>query len=176
MCLLAPGLPAFQIARSPRSSVLIRITSTRFFTKIFPSSFWPVRALCFIAAIAEASNSFLTINSIFNFAENPGLPQFTRFCSIDDGKPFVSLTVIATRPSSAKALFTSSNLNGLMIASNFFILANHRACKEARGATPRPEHTCTCLSTLSRSCCCSRLADLRIQRIRLVSLRHFCQC
>src|SRR6267142_1283739 len=61
----------------------------------------------------RGDEQFVSDNQL-NFRENRGLPKFTRSCLTDNGKPLTSLTVIPSRPSSAKAVFTSSNLNGLM--------------------------------------------------------------
>src|ERR1700757_2349990 len=48
-------------------------------------------------------------------------PRYTSVCPFCRPKPLTSLTVIPVMPTSCSAFFTSSSLNGLMIASIFFI-------------------------------------------------------
>ena len=54
------------------------------------------------------------INDIFGAAIELRVPFLS-------AKPFASVTVIPWRPAACSASFTSSSLNGLMIASTFFI-------------------------------------------------------
>src|ERR1700749_4914066 len=51
-------------------------------------------------------------------------PRYPSVCPFCRPKPLTSLTVIPVMPTSCSAFFTSSSLNGLMIASIFFITSH----------------------------------------------------
>src|SRR5512141_375201 len=112
-------------ASLPRSPVRIRITSSRSKTKIFPSPIFPVCAAVRIRSTTAGTSSSFTAASILTLGMKSttySAPRYTSECPFCRPNPFTSRTVIPVTPASVSAFFTSSTLNGLMIASIFFMV------------------------------------------------------
>src|SRR3989454_8500181 len=119
-----PILLGCQTALSPRSPVLIRSACSRGSTKTFPSPMLPVRAAATISPTTRSAAPSETTTSTFIFGRKSTVYSLPRYISVWPfcrPKPRTSLTVIPTKPAPVSASFTSSSLNGLMIAAIFFI-------------------------------------------------------
>ena len=102
----------------------MRTASSTGATKIFPSPIRPVLALFSIASMTLPTMESGTTISSFTFGTKSTTyaePRETSFFPPVRPKPLTSVTVMPWMPTSARASFTSSSLNGLMIASTFFI-------------------------------------------------------
>src|SRR5512141_150590 len=112
-------------ASFPRSPVRIRIASSRSRTNIFPSPIFPVCAAVRIRSTTAGTSSSFTAASILTLGMKSttySAPRYTSVCPFCRPNPFTSRTVIPVTPASVSAFFTSSSLNGLMIASIFFMV------------------------------------------------------
>src|SRR5580704_14188022 len=111
------------MASSPRSPVRMRTASSTGTTKIFPSPMRPVLALFSMASITSLTRLSGTTTSTFTLGTKSTTyaePRYTSFLPPVRPKPLTSVTVMPWMPTSARASFTSSSLNGLMMASTFF--------------------------------------------------------
>src|ERR1017187_2898611 len=100
----------------------------------------PVFALFSMASSTSCTSSSGTTTSIFTFGTKSTTyaePRYTSFLPPVRPKPFTSVTVIPCTPTSARASLTSSSLNGLMMASIFFMLPLARERMETRRARVR---------------------------------------
>src|SRR5690606_23778323 len=112
-----------ELAASSRSPVRMRNTVSMVDTKILPS---PMRPVCAAAAIASTTRSAWssdTTTSSFTLGRKSTTYSAPRYSSVWPfwrPKPLASVTVMPDTPTSCSASFTSSSLNGLMMASIFF--------------------------------------------------------
>src|SRR5262245_14839921 len=96
-------------------------------TNTFPSPIEPVFAAPTITATTLSTMWSATTTSIFTLGRKSTVYSEPRYSSVWPfwrPKPRTSVTVMPTTPISVRASFTSSSLNGLMIASIFF-MASH---------------------------------------------------
>src|SRR6516225_12242465 len=113
-----------QRASLPVSPVRMRTTCSSGETKIFPSPIFPVRAERSMASMTWSTSASSTAASIFTLGRKSTTYSAPRYSSVWPfwrPKPFTSVTVMPLMPTSWRASFTSSSLNGLMIASIFFM-------------------------------------------------------
>src|SRR5438105_15431205 len=82
-----------------------------------------------------ASSTTTSILSLGRKSITYSAPRYTSVWPFCRPKPLTSLTVIPVMPTSCSAFFTSSNLNGLMIASTFFI-SSHLLSSAANVGAP----------------------------------------
>src|SRR5574337_1275213 len=122
--------------------------------KILPSPMRPVFADDRIVSTTLSHLSSGTTTSIFTLGRKSivySLPLYSSVCPFCRPNPLTSLTVRPWIPTSARALFTSSSLKGLMIASIFFIrhppsLTSLKAFASRSGVShPRSRHHCQSL-------------------------------
>src|SRR6266700_6574544 len=124
----------------------MRMASSILETKIFPSPMRPVCAARLMVSTALSTISSLSTISIFTFGRKSttySAPRYNSVCPFWRPNPFTSVTVRPVTPSSDNASRTSSSLNGLMIASTFFIatLLVPRACPAPQRKRGRSEIT-----------------------------------
>src|SRR4029077_8576195 len=124
-------------AFSPISSVRIRTACSTGRTNTFPSPILPVLAAATTTLTAFSTMSSPITTSTFTLGRKStvySLPRYISVCPFCRPKPLTSVTVIPSIPSSASASLTSSSLNGLMMASSFFMskLTQHRAVSRNR--------------------------------------------
>jgi len=123
------------------SPVRIRTTSSTLVTKIFPSPIRPVRADFSTSSTTWATRSSGTMISILILEGNqPRIPPPVQF-----GVPLLAAEPLDLgnrhpwTPMSFSDSFTSSSLNGLMIASTFFIGSPLRPPSKQRSYQPGSE-------------------------------------
>ena len=95
-----------------------------------------VRAALTIASIARSTIASPTIISTFTFGRKSttySAPRYSSVCPFCRPKPLTSVTVSPATPTSDSASRTSSSLNGLMIASIFFMVVHPPKAKAAAG-------------------------------------------
>src|SRR5439155_4517130 len=139
-------LTAAQTAASPDSPVRMRTTCSTLVTNILPSPIFPVRAALTTASMARSTNASPRITSTLTLGRKSttySAPRYNSVCPFWRPNPFTSVTVRPVTPSSDNASRTSSSLNGLMIASTFFIatLLVPRACPAPTGRGALGDYT-----------------------------------
>src|SRR6059036_1379749 len=93
-------------------------------TKILPSPMLPVLAAPAITSATLSTRLSGTTTSILIFGRKSTVyspPRYSSVCPFCLPKPRTSVTVMPITPMPVRASFTSSSLNGLMMASTFFI-------------------------------------------------------
>src|SRR5499433_3434721 len=113
-----------QMAASPFSPVRMRMASPMGSTKTLPSPMEPVRAAAATVATTFSTSASGTTSSTLTLGRKSMVysdPRYSSVCPFWRPKPRTSVTVMPMMPSSVSASLTSSSLNGLMIASIFFI-------------------------------------------------------
>src|SRR5271168_805279 len=111
-------------ACSPRSSVRMRMTSSTFVRKIFPSPIFPVRADFRMASTTVSTRRSTTTSSTFvrgSRSMEYSRPRYTSVWPFCRPRPRTSVTVMPSIPASFSASFTASNREVWMIASIFVI-------------------------------------------------------
>src|SRR5258706_3823653 len=102
----------------------MRTTCSTLVTNILPSPIFPVRAALITASMARSTNASPRMTSTLTLGRKSttySAPRYNSVCPFWRPNPFTSVTVRPVTPSSDNASRTSSSLNGLMIASTFFI-------------------------------------------------------
>src|SRR2546425_9169545 len=108
----------------------MRSASSSGATNTFPSPMLPVLAAAAISATTLSAMASVTTTSTFILGRKSTVYSPPRYISVWPfwrPKPRTSLTVMPMMPAPVSASFTSSSLNGLMIASIFFIAGSPRA-------------------------------------------------
>src|SRR3970282_1119412 len=126
------------MASCPRSPVRMRMTSSTLVTKIFPSPIRPVRADFSTSSTTWATRSSGTMISILSLGRKSttySAPRYSSVCPFCRPNPLTSETVIPWTPMSFRASFTSSSLNGLMMASIFFMSSPPSSNDQSNGRT-----------------------------------------
>src|SRR6266496_5874994 len=101
----------------------MRTTSSIDVTKILPSPMRPVFETRSITSTTRAASWSGTTTSTFTLGRKSttySSPRYSSVCPFCRPKPLTSATVRPVTPISESATFTSSSLNGLMMASTFF--------------------------------------------------------
>src|SRR5262249_19333557 len=96
-------------------------------TKTLPSPMRPVLAALWIASTTSATCSSRTMISTFTFGRRSttySAPRYSSVWPFCRPNPFTSHTVMPWTPTSDRLAFTSSSLNGWMMASTFFMGAS----------------------------------------------------
>src|SRR5207302_6325387 len=126
LSLNAPDFSPGELYRAPssRSPERIRTAVDTGFTKILPSPTLPVLAAAAtisttFEAIGSGATTSILILGMKSIVYSP--PRYSSVCPFWRPKPRTSDTVMPTTPMPVSASFTSSSLNGLMIASIFCI-------------------------------------------------------
>jgi hypothetical protein len=102
----------------------MRTTCSTDDTNILPSPILPVRAALMMASMAGSTVSSATTISILILGRKSttySAPRYSSVWPFCRPKPLTSVTVSPVTPTSDNASRTSSSLNGLMMASIFFI-------------------------------------------------------
>src|SRR5918996_1334541 len=116
--------PTRYTAPSPVSPVRIRIASSIGSTNTLPSPMEPVLAAPTIVATTLSTTWSATTTSIFTLGRKSTVYSEPRYSSVWPfcrPNPRISVTVMPITPISVSASLTSSSLNGLMMASIFFM-------------------------------------------------------
>src|SRR5450755_3803410 len=113
----------------------MRTTCSTAEIKILPSPILPVCADLIMASTAASSRlDGMTTSTLILGKKSTtySAPRYNSVCPFCRPKPFTSVTVSPLTPNSESASRTSSNLNGLITASIFFIvvslLCRYQAC------------------------------------------------
>src|SRR5574340_619087 len=109
------------------SPVRMRITCSPDEMIIFPPPSLPVCAALMIPSTAVSSSpAGITTSTLILGRKSTtySAPRYSSVCPFCRPKPFTSVTVRPLTPSSESASRTSSSLNGLMIASIFFMVCS----------------------------------------------------
>src|SRR5207247_129128 len=107
-----------------RSPVRMRMAVSTGVTKILPSPMLPVLSAAATTSATLSTNWSGTTTSILIFGRKSTVyspPRYSSVCPFCRPKPRTSDTVMPITPMPVSASLTSSSLNGLMIASIFFI-------------------------------------------------------
>src|SRR3989441_5582341 len=108
----------------------MRTASSSGSTNTLPSPMLPVLAAAVISATTLSTRPSATTTSTFILGRKSTVYSLPRYISVGPfwrPKPRTSVTVMPMMPAPVSASFTSSSLNGLMIASIFFISRSPRA-------------------------------------------------
>src|SRR5213593_4741434 len=127
---------AYHSADWSRSPVRMRMAVSTGVTKILPSPMLPVLAAAATTSATLSTNWSGTTTSILIFGRKSTVyspPRYSSVCPFCRPNPRTSDTVMPITPMPVSASLTSSSLNGLMIASIFFIAVLPKGVAQSNG-------------------------------------------